>query len=475
MTNFPLAPDLSPSLNWVNCPEQRIAALRGRVVLLAFWHAASAPSANLLADLAYLQLRYADGLSVIGIHTPKFDAQRDADLVARAVNRLGVRFPVASDADAVAWQHYGIRGWPSVAVIDARGRLVETVAGDQQRDALEGIIVRLLDQAGEAGWRVYENAQSVSRPEPLSEVAFPRGMALSSDRLYLADSGHHRILECTHDGRVLRAFGSGTAGFVDGLGVQARFQAPVGLALLKDMLFVSDTGNHAIRRIRLATGEVDTLIGRGQAGTPRAATDFRAADILLDHPHGVVASLDRLYLALSASNQIWELDLGRHSFRPLAGSGRLALADGSGALAGFAQPAGLALQQHTLYVSDGQASALRSLHLGTGEVQTLVGKGLFEYGLIDGGREEARLQYPQGIALDPAAPLLWVADSYNNAIRMLRLEQGELVQFPLEHGLRRPTALASNGEQLWISNTDAHEVLRVDLSSGQVQCLPMAP
>ena len=45
------------------------------------------------------------------------------------------------------------------------------------------------------------------------------------------------------------------------LGVQARFQAPVGMALLQDMLFVSDTGNHAIRRIRLATGEVDTLIG----------------------------------------------------------------------------------------------------------------------------------------------------------------------------------------------------------------------
>ena len=61
MTNFPLAPDLSPSLTWVNCPEQRIAAMRGRVVLWRSGHAASAPSANLLADLTYLQLRYADG------------------------------------------------------------------------------------------------------------------------------------------------------------------------------------------------------------------------------------------------------------------------------------------------------------------------------------------------------------------------------------------------------------------------------
>ena len=474
MTNYPLAPDLPPSLEWVNCTAPRIAALRGRVLALVFWHAGSAPSANVLADLAYLQARHADGLSVIGIHTPKFDAQRDTDVVARAVNRLGVRFPVASDADCVVWQQYGIRAWPSVALVDAQGRLVEIVAGDQQRDAIERIILRLLDEAGERGLRVYENAQPVSRPEPLAELAFPRGLALTAQRLYVSDSGHHRVLECSHDGRVLRVFGSGTAGYVDGLGIQASFQSPAGLAVLKDVLYVADSGNHAIRRIRLATGEVDTLLGTGRGGIPRAVADVREADVSLDQPSDVVGSFDRLYIAMSASNQIWELDLGRYSLRPLAGSGRLALADGSGALAAFAQPSGLALVQHTLYVSDSQASALRSLHLGTGAVQTLVGQGLFEFGDVDGERATARLQYPLGIALDPVAPLLWVADCYNDAIRTLRLGGGELTHFPIDLPLRRPAALASDGEWLWIANTDAHEVLRVELASGQTQRLPMA-
>lgn len=475
MTDFPLAPDFSPSLAWVNCGPQRVTALRGRVTVLAFWHDASATSANLLADLAWLQTRYADGLSVIGIHTPKFDAQRETGHVAQAVNRLGVRFPVASDADAVTWQHYGVRGWPAVALISADGRLMEIVAGDQQREVLEERIAGLLDEAGERGLRVYENAQPASRPEPITHVAFPRALALTPKRLYVSDSGHHRVLECDHAGKVLRVFGSGNAGFVNGMGTQAAFNSPAGLVVLKDVLYVADAGNHAIRRIRLATGDVDTLVGKGRSGMPQAVADVRGSNVLLDQPWGVAGNFDRLHVSMAASNQIWELDLTSFAFRPLAGSGRLALTDGNGALAGFAQPAGLALAQHTLYICDSQASAVRSLHLGSGAVQTLIGHGLFEFGNEEGDRDSARLQYPLGVAVDPVAPMLWIADTYNDAIGAWHLEGGGLVRFPFAHRLRRPAAVVSDGAHLWIANTDAHEVLRMDIASGQVSVLPMTP
>ena len=280
MTDFPLAPDLSPVLTWVNCAPQRLAALRGRVVALVFWHAGSATSANVLIDLAQLQAKFSDGLSVIGLHVPKFDAQRDAERVARAVNRLGVRVPVASDPDAVTWQHYAVRAWPSVALLDAQGRLTEILAGDQQREVLEQRIVQLLHAAGEHSLRVYENAQTVVRPEPLTEVAFPRGLAVTPERLYVSDSGHHRVLECDHDGRLLRVFGSGSAGFVDGLGMQAAFQTPVGLAVAKSTLFVADAGNHAIRRVHLDTGEVDTVLGCGRGDCEPPAGAFGKCGVL---------------------------------------------------------------------------------------------------------------------------------------------------------------------------------------------------
>ncbi len=474
MNDFPLAPDFSTSLVWVNCAPQRLDALRGRVVLVAFWHAASATSANALADLAWLQFKFADGLSVIGMHTPKFDAQRDADFVAKAVNRLGVRFPVASDTDAITWQHYGIRAWPAVAVLDAQGRLAEVIAGDQQRDVLAERVARLLDEAGEQGLRVYENAQAASRPEPLAEVWFPRGLALTADRLYVSDTGHQRILECDFDGRLLREFGSGSTGFANGFGSQAAFNAPSGLAVAKNVLYVADTGNHAIRRIQLETGEVDTLLGQGQAGLAQAAIDARSAGIMLDQPWGVASDGERVIVSLAASNQIWELNLTSFGFRPVAGSGRLGLTDGTGALADLAQPAGMVLVQNTLYFCDSQTSAVRSLQPASGTVETLLGQGVFDYGNEEGDRDLARLQYPLDVTLDPGAPMLWIADTYNDAIGAWHLEGGGLVRFPVEHPLHCPSAVACDGSRLWIANTHAHEVLRMDIATGEVRVLPLS-
>ncbi|HET9047981.1 MAG TPA: redoxin domain-containing protein [Chiayiivirga sp.] len=473
MTEFPLAPDLPTQLHWVNCSPQRLNAQRGRVVALVFWHAGSANAANVLADLSRALMRFADGLIVIGIHVPKFDAQRDSERVARAVNRMGVRFPVASDPDAITWQHYGIAAWPSVALIDAEGRLMEVIAGDQQSELLEERIGALLDDAGERGLRVYEVAAPAVRPEPIRPLAFPRGLALTADRLYVSDTGHHRVLECDHEGLVLRSFGSGNAGWIDGPGFQAGFNAPVGLVVVKNFLYVADSGNHSIRRIRLDTGVVDTVLGAGRGGVPRASANASVGETLLDRPWAVASDGARLFISMSASNQIWEFDLTSSGFRPLAGSSRLGLGDGNGVLAELGQPAGMVLVQDTLYWCDSQTSAVRSMKPRTGEVQTLIGHSLFEYGNEEGDRELARLQFPLDLTMDPTAPMLWIADTYNDAIGAWHLEGGGLVRFPFEHRLDGPAAVASSGAYLWIANTDAHEVLRMDVATGEIVVLPM--
>ena len=95
---------------------------------------------------------------------------------------------------------------------------------------------------------------------------------------------------------------------------------------------------------------------------------------------------DRVYVALAGNNQIWMYDRSRNTLSFVAGSGELALTDGDGEAAAFAQPAGLALAQLMLYVVDSGASALRSLQTGTGRVQTLLGQGLFEFGNAAGTR-----------------------------------------------------------------------------------------
>ncbi len=467
-----LAPELSHALEWLNSPPLTLAEQRGRVVALAFFSAGSAFGQNLLDDLRALQAKHSEGLRVIGVHCPKFDAERQVRLVQKAISRLDVRFPVAHDPSFIAWQHYGIRAWPAVVLLDAAGRLVQVIHGDLQRAVIDRRIAEIIDQT-QADERVFTPVQPASRTEHRGALHYPAGLAASPTHLYVADSGRHRILECTHEGRILRQFGSGNAGFLDGAGGECSFQSPRGLWVAKDLLYVADTGNHALRRIKLLNGEVETLAGTGKAGliAQRGPVDARAQALNL--PCDLAGSADKLYIAMAGANQIWEFDLVRRQLSALAGAGRLGLGDGPAGTALFGQPSGIALVQQTLYVSDAAASSIRSVNLGSGMVQTLVGQGLFAWGDQDGNRASAQLQFPLGLALDPRSPELWIADSYNSALRRLRLGGGELRRFDLDCRLAEPSAICASAGTLWVANTNAHEVLRVDVAGATARRLPI--
>ena len=459
------APALHPSLDWLNADPQTIANQRGRVLALLFWNASSVYSQNLIGELTRLRARHPLALSVIGIHLPKFDAEIDPRTVSRAVNQLDIDFPVANDRGWAVWQQYGITGWPSVALIDPLGRLREIYTGDDQADAIDGAISTLVEESGGSTTFPEPGARSTIGRDRAT-LAFPSGLAVSDSHLYIADTGHHRILECAHEGRVLRAFGTGHPDLVDGPPGEAAFRSPRGLCIVRGSLYVADTGNHALRRIELSDGQVETLLGSARPGQPIEGSFSVPADCPLNLPWAVAGAFDRLFIAVTGCNQIWEYELGYSRLRFVAGTGELGIADGPGRNALFAQPSGLALVQQTLYVADAAGSAIRVIQLQQDNVQTLVGQGLYEFGDHDGGRREARLQYPQAIALDANAPVLWIADTYNGSLRKLRLGGGDVTTQDLPQPLYQPAALASSADALWIADGVNHEILRYDLESG---------
>src|SRR5215207_7518269 len=95
------APDFPPDTRWVNAPFVRLGTLLGRhAPLVWFWDLASLNSLRALPYLLEWHRRYEDsGLSVIAVHSPQFDFGADAANVEAAVERLGIRFPVAIDSD----------------------------------------------------------------------------------------------------------------------------------------------------------------------------------------------------------------------------------------------------------------------------------------------------------------------------------------------------------------------------------------
>ena len=459
------APTLHSSLNWLNADAQTISAQRGRVLALVFWNAGSAYCHNLIDELNRLKARYPFALAVLGIHLPRFDAEVDGRTVLKAINRLGVGFAVANDRGWVTWQQYGISSWPSVALINPEGELREIFSGDDQAAALDAAISGLIDEVG-GPTSMPSGEASLRGAEERTVLSFPSGIALSDSHLYIADTGHHRVLECTFEGRVLRQFGTGYPDLVDGPSSEAAFTLPRGLCVIRDMVYVADAGNHALRRIHLAEDRVETLLGSGKPGQPQEGVPAKPSACLLNQPWAVAGAFDRLFIAVAGCNQIWEYELGHARMRFVAGTGELGIADGPGRNAVLAHPAGLALVQQTLYVADSASSAIRNVHLQSGVVETLVGHGLYDFGEQDGRRRDARLQYPLGLALDPASPVLWIADSYNGSLRKLRLGGGEISTHPMPQALSQPTALAIGRGMLWIADAGAHEIYAHDPATG---------
>jgi sugar lactone lactonase YvrE len=419
---------------------------------------------HLLPVLGALERRRRDDpLVVIGVHSAKFTAEQDAERVREAMQRYGVAHPVILDRDHRIWRSYAIRSWPTLVVIRPDGTLAAMAPGESDIEALDAFVMKALGEARRDGTLARERFQIQAPPaEPEAALAFPgKVIALRDGQLAVSDSGHHRVLVLDLEGRLLRVIGSGRAGLVDGPFEDACFFRPQGLAADGDTLIAADTGNHVIREIDLQRRRVRTIAGTGELGRgfPRAAVPAR--ELPLRSPWDVALAGDYVLVAMAGAHQIWALDRREGTLGVLAGSGREALQDGSFPLAAFAQPSGLALAGARVYVADSETSAVRYLDLNAGEVRTLVGKGLFEFGDRDGPPADALLQHPIGIGYGAAG--LLVADSYNGKIKRVDPETGHVeTYFAGADGiaLGEPSGLCQLADgRVVVADTNAHRLV----------------
>jgi sugar lactone lactonase YvrE/thiol-disulfide isomerase/thioredoxin len=428
------APEIDrPGLEWFNVAKPlSLADLKGKVVLLDFWTYCCINCIHLLPTLAILEEAFPEEVAVIGVHSPKFDAEKDRDNLRNAIERHGIQHPIIQDNDHVLWQEYAVRAWPTIIFLAPDGTVLGQASGEPSRDKLLRFVADLLQEAAAHDQLSPSAPVLAPAPEHTGALAFPGKMrAVPGKSLWaLADPGHHQIVLLDDEGEPVRRLGSGHAGFDDGTAEDASFDSPQGLACAEEVIYVADTGNHAIRRIDLAAGTVETIAGIGKRGMVMTETSA-AATTPLASPWDLALAGDDLYFANAGTHQIGALDLKRGRVHPIAGSGHENIIDGPAAEAQLAQPSGLALSEDhgTLYFADSETSSVRALGLREPRhVSTLVGTDLFDFGHVNGPFDTARLQHPLGVALLPDGNLL-VADSYNNGLRVLDLAGGEVCDF----------------------------------------------
>ena len=477
------APEITGGRGWLNTDKPlTLAALKGKVVLLDFWTYGCINCIHIIPDLKRLEHKYANQLVVIGVHSAKFDNEKDTENIRRIILRYEIEHPVYNDADYKVWQSYGVRAWPTQVLIDPAGYVIGAVSGEGNYELIDQVIAKAVaefrkrGELNEAPLRLaLERAKVGELP-----LAFPGKILADArgDRLFIADSNHNRLVVTKLDGSLIETIGGGAPGANDGAFDKASFNRPQGLALDGDSLYVADTENHLIRRVDLKSKTVETVAGTGQ----QARDYFKqgaARTIALSSPWDLQLVERRLYITMAGTHQIWKLDLDKEEVSTFAGSGREAREDGALLEAGFAQPSGITSDGKKLYIADSESNIIRAIDLASGQVETIVGGDLFDFGDIDGSGDDVRLQHPLGVVA--FADKILIADTYNHKIKELDPKTRSVKTF-LGTGkpgqsdgdaasFYEPAGLSIANGKLFVADTNNHAVRMIDLKTKQTSTL----
>ena len=164
-TKAPTAPELSNGL-WINSEPLTLKGLHGRVVLIEFWTFACYNCLNTLPTVKKWDTQYRDkGLTIIGVHTPETDLERNEVDLKREITELGIKYPVVTDNDYSTWKAYRVEAWPTLFLLDKQGRVRWMHVGEGYYDETEEMIQKLLaEQEPEFSHKEAQKAQKSAKP-----------------------------------------------------------------------------------------------------------------------------------------------------------------------------------------------------------------------------------------------------------------------------------------------------------------------
>lgn len=470
------------SLPWFNVPRPLdLDDLAGKVVILDFWTYCCINCIHIIPTLKILEEKYPDDLVVIGVHSPKFPGEKITDNLERAIARYEIVHPVVHDTEFQIWNRYAVHAWPTLIFVGPDGYILGQLPGEPNPKLLEESFDHLIPEFKKNGTLTggAQDLLQLSKTSKEGALSFPGKIAFSEkDQAFaIADSNHNQIVVADKQGNITHRIGSGDIGKQDGAFQEAQFYRPQGLCYDEGTIWVADTENHLLRKIDMNTQTVTTVAGTGVQGV-WLKDKGKALEIALSSPWDVSIHDGWLYFANAGTHQIGVYYIAEEEVAQFAGTGQEALVDGPRLAAAFAQPSGLSIHDNKLYLADSETSAIRSVRLDeAGFTATYSGTGLFDFGDKDGVGKEAVYQHPLGVHCIEGA--LFIADSYNHKIKVMDLKSLEVMTVDASveivcddkscTRLWEPAGVLCVDNVLYVSDTNNHRILKINLGDGQTE------
>jgi sugar lactone lactonase YvrE len=465
---------LPQDAKWYNTDRSfNIGAQKDRLVIVHLWDPNSVECQASIAKANDWHKRYPH-VVVVTIVRSDVAEEKSERSVQRWIERHRINHPVVVTNDLSKLDFNSRKRNPILLGIQAGSSNLETLYGIEGVDSYDAILSAFTrEQISNNGWSTVAFMMPKSAPAIYEMMRFPTAIVTSNrdQRMYVADTYNNRVLVLDADGFVSDVIGTGTAGFRDGRYGACQLNKPQGLALdeATRKLYISDTHNHALREVDLATKEVITILGNGKRSeVNRPWVDSTAAE--LSFPTGLALGAGKVFIAMTGTNQIWEYDVATHKAKSAAGDRIPMSVDGERTQSSFNLPVSIAAgPDGSYYILDAGSGKIRKADPGW--VITTVEIPETEFSL----RGATGLLYSDG--------KLFIADGHQHRILQYDGSKVSLVTGGPNSGFSdhkkrealfsHPTGMAMLNEQLHVVDQNNFAIRTVNLKKGRTRTVSL--
>ncbi len=432
----------------------------GRISILLFFNGGKDDDLAMVDTVLSLREEDRDAVDVIGIHCPRFPAEREQWRTKVLLDCAGVSFPVYDDSSKAIRKSYLINGWPATVLVDPKGYLAWAKEGVLPPEIIRPVL-RTMGRTA----RVVGDIKPKESPKfRRTEFKFiPTRLVLQGDRLVVLDGKSNRLLfvNLGSEGKSASVERSLSLG-------SSNLSSVTGFSLLEDRIFLFDRRGRKVRLIDHKGKDMGIFSGDSSPSMMAGPRSF-------GYPKDGVCREGLLYLASAGTHQIWVQSLSGGGASPFTGNGTPGMDDGLPSRATLGSPEAMISDGRVLFLSDSYSNSVRWVDTSSGVVHTLAGEGPSLYGCRDGRGATALFQRPMGLCL--SGRTLYVADSYNDRIRTIDLDSGFVSTL---YGAKRgqtlscPSDVAVGDGRFYVSDMGGGRIVYFDRRFGEPVTLDIA-